>query len=233
MSYLGSALETFWQACEDDLIHPLDAPFFDYDREMPATKQLASGFVTNRYGPWPFDGPLDTAKVVICYANPYYQKEDEQHRELIQSQRDGRSDLPEPWDRYYQPRIGAAFECSIAELRSTVAVFNVCPYPSLDMSDRATKFASGLPSVWAAQKHLREVLIPKAQAGNLFLVFARKHQLWGVIEGFSCETIAFSRNRGGHLGPEMGQQIRHWLKGQSPLIHKSPRLPLSNIVGAQ
>jgi hypothetical protein len=44
------------------------------------------------------------------------------------------------------------------------------------------------------------------------LVFARKHQLWGVVEGFECPTIAFSRNIGGHLGPVLGAKIRGWLE---------------------
>ncbi len=99
----------------------------------------------------------------------------------------------------------------MSELDEVVAVFNICPYPSVNMPDRAIRFASGLPSVWAAQKHLREVLIPKALDKEIFLVIARKHQLWGVIEGFDSSNIAFNRNRGGHLGPDLGDRIRRWL----------------------
>lgn len=80
------------------------------------------------------------------------------------------------------------------------------------MPDRAIRFAAGLPSVWAAQMHLRQVLIPKALAGDIFLVMARKHQLWGVTEGFGSPNIAFSRNIGGHLGPVLGAKIRDWLQ---------------------
>lgn len=216
MSYVGTAFHEFWLRCRsEDGVHPVDAPFFDFDSEKPAEDRLAADFRTSDYGPWPFDGPLDSAKVVVCYANALYDRQDILHRECIRAQRSGVEDLPHQWDWYYEPRIGSALGIPVADLRRIVSVFNICPYPSTSMPDRAVRFAAGLPSVWAAQKHLREVLIPKAQAGELFLVMARKHQLWGVIEGFACNNIAFSRNIGGHLGPTLGGKIRAWLQNHS------------------
>jgi hypothetical protein len=79
------------------------------------------------------------------------------------------------------------------------------------MNDKEVRLAAGLPSVWAAQKHLREVLIPNARSGQIFLVVARKHQLWGVIEGCECETFKIARNRAGHLA-NIGVEIGHWLR---------------------
>lgn len=213
MSYVGSNFQAYWEQCGDSRIHPADKPFFEFDRANGC--KLSCDFVTADYGPWPFDGPLDTAKVVVCFANPLYSVTDIQYRDIITGQRAGDKGLPEEWDWYYQPRIGAALGMPIEQIRHCVSVFNVCPYPSIAMGDRAVRFAAGLPSVWAAQKHLREVLIPKALAGELFLVMARKHQLWGVIEGFDSPNIAFSRNIGGHLGPKLGSSIRRWLESKT------------------
>lgn len=215
LSYLSSPLHEFWFQCGDRLIHPDDDPFFGFDRNRHSGAQLAAEYRTDDYGPWPFDGPLDSAKVIVCYANPLYSATDRQHATVISQQRSGVADLPGQWDSYYRPRIGTALGYSMDELRRVVSVFNVCPYPSLQMSDRAIRFAAGLPSVWAAQRHLREVLIPLALEQSIFLVFARKHQLWGVIEGFESPNIAFSRNIGGHLGPVLGSKIREWLKDKS------------------
>jgi len=94
--------------------------------------------------------------------------------------------------------------------RKVVAIFNVCPYWSEEMGDREVRLAAGLPSVWAAQKHLREVLIKQALDGEIFLVVARKHQLWGVVEGLDCETLRLVRNRTGSLAT-IGSEIGDWL----------------------
>lgn len=210
MSYLGSSLHEFWSKCGDNHIHPEDQPFFTQDDENKVTK-LATAYQTKNYGPWPFDGPLDKALVVICYANPLFSINDIQYEKLIKAQRSGIEELPRQWDEYYQPRIGTALKLPMEKLRQHISIFNVCPYPSISMEGPAVRFASGLPSVWAAQKHLREVLIPKAMNEQIFLVLARKHQLWGVIEGFKSDNIAFSRNRSGTLGQNLGGRIREWL----------------------
>lgn len=215
MSFNGSVFQQFWSECGDCRIHPADKPFFDFDAKRAEKDRLAASFKTDEYGPWPFDGPMHSAKVVVCYANALYAPEDVRHRDCIRAQRTGKEDLPGPWAHYYVPRIGKALGMDMSQMRRLVSVFNVCPYPSINMPERAIRFAAGLPSVWAAQKHLREVLIPKALAGDIFLVMARKHQLWGVTEGFGSPNIAFSRNIGGHLGPVLGGAIRDWLESEA------------------
>jgi hypothetical protein len=99
------------------------------------------------------------------------------------------------------------------QIRQQVSLFNVCPYASTTMDGPEIRLASGLPSVWAAQKHLREVLIPLAKTGNIFLVVIRKHQLWGITEGFNSPNIAIVRGRelGGFIPKELGKEIRQWL----------------------
>ena len=97
--------------------------------------------------------------------------------------------------------------------RHWVSVFNVCPYSSQNMNGSETSLAAGLPSVWAAQRHLRDVLIPRALSGEIHLVFLRKHELWGVTEGWDSEHIHVVRGRelGGTIPEELGCRLQNWL----------------------
>ena len=226
--YQGSEFHQFWARCENHHIHPDDERFFKFDRTRDAKHRLAGEYKTDDYGPWPFDGPINTAKVVVCYANPLYAEADNIYADLIFRQRSGVEPLPEPWYPYYQSRIGSAIGVEIGDLREIVSVFNVCPYPSIQMTDRAIRFAAGLPSVWAAQKYLKEVLIPRAQSDEIFLVIARKHQLWGIVEGFTEQNIHIRRNIGGYLGPELGEKIRRWLVKKGYVDLKLPLNDRSN-----
>ena len=197
------ALLDFWRELPPSAnIHPRDVAFFKSTN--------GHAFETSHRPPGPWDGPLLTAKVVICYANPGYDPEDSGRRNLITRQLSGHEELPSCWDSWYLPRIGT-IGLSTETLRKTVSIFNICPYSSREMNDREIKLASGLPSVWAAQKHLREILIPQALAGQIFLVIARKHQLWGVIEGLECETLRLIRNRAGYL-TTVAPEIKNWLQ---------------------
>lgn len=197
------ALFNFWSALPPDAnIHPQDQVFFDFAKEH--------NFKTNHRPPGPWDGPLMTAKVVICYANPGYDPEDQHRNDLIRKQLTGCEELPSCWDKWYWPRI-KTIGLPMEKLRDVVAIFNVCPYSSYEMNDREIKLSAGLPSVWAAQYHLREVLIPQAMAGHIFLIVARKHQLWGVVEGRECRTFRVIRNRAGHLAAA-GAEIGNWLR---------------------
>jgi hypothetical protein len=210
--YLGTEFHRYWAECGDALIHPRDQSYFENDK----TKQCKEDcdFVTSDYGPWPFDGPMETAKIVVCYANPAYSAEDKKHQELISKQRTGVEPLPRPWHKFYKTRIADPLGKSVESLESQVAIFNVCPYPSISMPDRAIRFAAGLPSVWAAQKYLREVLIPNAKAGKIFLVIARKHMLWGVNDGITEGNISCVRNRFGKLDQVTVEKIHNWMTSQ-------------------
>lgn len=211
MSYLGSPFHKFWSRCDEQCIHPADQTFFAADEEKSAEKQLASNFKTSHRLPGPFDGPIHNARVIVCYANTAYDQKDGDRHELFRRQMTGTASLPSEYFSWYGPRIGRSIGPNIEALQDVVSVFNICPYSSVEMNDKSVRFAAGLPSVWAAQKHLREVLIPKAQRKKIFLVIARKHQLWGVVDGFNSPNIAISRNIGGHLGPSLGKTIREWL----------------------
>ena len=197
------ALFDFWKSLPADAnIHPQDKVYFEFAK--------GHAFETNHRPPGPWVGPLMTAKVVICYANPGYDLKDRHRRELITRQLLGRECLPDCWDKWLLPRIGT-IGLPTEVLRAVVSIFNICPYSSKEMNGSEVRLAAGLPSVWAAQKHLRDVLIPRALSGQIFLVVARKHQLWGMVEGRECKTFRLIRNRAGHLaglGPEIGSWLR-------------------------
>ncbi|WP_143762880.1 hypothetical protein [Ramlibacter tataouinensis] len=196
-------------------------PFFEAEKRLAANGRRAASFETSQYGPWPFDGPLDQAKVVICLGNPRYSPADAQHAALMERQRSGQEPLPKPWDSFYGPNIARPIDMKLDDLRRKVCVLNVCPYPSRRMEDTEVRFAAGLPSIWAAQKFLREVLLPRAESGELLLVLRRKHQLWGVHEGFAAPNIALVREPAisARLTDELGKRIKHWLEGQASGMH--------------
>lgn len=217
MSYLGSSLHRFWSRC-GDTVHPDDKPFLDVglglSQDLSAKRKARkqANFLL-RYCPCPFDGPLHSARVVICLANPNYPDNGDTFGDLIARQREGNQPLPREWDGYYQERIGDPLGYSMDALRHLVTVFNVCPYASKTMEGPEQRLAAGLPSVWAAQKHLREVLIPSASKGLIFLVVIRKHELWGITEGFSTANIAVTRGSElkGRIPKAVAAEIREWL----------------------
>ncbi|WP_310647066.1 hypothetical protein [Limnohabitans sp.] len=71
--YLGTEFHRYWAECGDALIHPRDQSYFENNKTKQSKE--ACDFVTSDYGPWSFDGPMETAKIVVCYANPAYSVE--------------------------------------------------------------------------------------------------------------------------------------------------------------
>ncbi len=218
MNYSGTQFQQFWSRCGEGNIHPDDIPFFDAEKALEGKvvagrTRMAANFETEQYLPCPFDGPLDTAKVVVCLANPNYPKTGGDFREVILRQRTGKAPLPEEWDSTYYKKIAKSLKLDVNQIRELVCLFNVCPYPSNTMEGAEKRLAAGLPSVWAAQRHLREVLIPEAKKGNIHLVVIRKHELWGITDGFMSPNIAVIRGleRPGTMPSELGDQIHTWL----------------------
>lgn len=135
--YCGSDFEQFWSECRGRRIHPQDEPFFRANQQLIGTRAQAARFVT-AYGPWPFDGPLDSAKVVICLANSRYDPVDVAHAGLIDRQRSGQEPLPTPWLPFYRQNIADPIGLPMAQLRTQVAVLNICPYPSSAWRNRSS-----------------------------------------------------------------------------------------------
>lgn len=205
--YLGSNFHHFWARCGGRALHPDDE--YVLGRQTLFTKEVL---------PCPFDGPLETARVIICLANPSYEKVEDKVglNQQILAMRSGEEKLPNLFMDFYR-RITGPIDLAEECMRKLVAVVNVCPYGSANMDEGMASLAAGLPSVWQAQQYLRDVLIPRAQTGNIYLLMLRKHQLWGVTKGLEQDgnfRVVRGRERNGVMSSALGQEIRNWL------IHK-------------
>lgn len=201
--YLGSDFHRYWARCGDLEQHPDDVPY------------IQDGHFLEGIRPCPFDGPLDRARVVLCLANPSYPelRNVTELNDLIMTMRSGEEPLPNAFDYYYR-RVLGPINIPLEKLRSIAAIFNICPYPSERLQAAAIRNAAGLPSIWQAQRYLREVLIPRAQTGNIYLILIRKIQLWGVTDGArqSGKLRVLPRNAiNGVMTGEVGREIQEWL----------------------
>lgn len=208
--YLGSDFHRYWAKCGRNEIHPEDAAYL----------AIGSSPFNHKLLPCPFDGPLDKAKVVICLANPSdgYTADTGRVNGLALEMRSGEEPLPSTFDRFYQP-ILRPIGIPLDKLRPITAVFNVCPYASANMNAAAEQKAAGLPSVWQARKYLREVLIPRAQTGNIHLILIRRIGFWGVTEELEqAGHLHIIRGRAIHgvMPQSLGNEIRDWLLKKYP-----------------
>lgn len=225
LSYFGTAFYEFWERCGEAVVHPEDVAFMSLNKARGRHRRAAAFEL--EFPPCPFDGPLETARLVICLANPKYTGLKGNIKQIILEQRGGCSPLPSDWDEWYEPRIARRMNIPMGIVRSLVSIMNICPYASQTMEGAEISHAAGLPSVWAAQKHVREVLIPKAISGEIHLVFLRKHELWGVTEGWSEQSnihVVRGRELDGTIPTGLGAEIRYWLsdKGYLPKLEDQP-----------
>lgn len=65
--------------------------------------------------------------------------------------------------------------------------------------------------------------MPKAHEDELYLVITRKHQAWGVHEGFECENIIVSRRNpiAGKIPADKVMEIRKWLTKKGHITNLS------------
>ncbi len=57
--------------------------------------------------------------------------------------------------------------------------------------------ANSIPSVWAAQNYLRNVLIPKAKSDQILLIMCRSSQYWELRSSHGSENIILNNVRSG------------------------------------
>jgi hypothetical protein len=220
--YLGTEFHRYWAKCGHANVHPEDEAYLKA-KDITFDSDVV---------PWPFDGALEQAKVVICLANPSCGgvQNKELLNELILEQRSGEEAIPFEFDptftKFYK-RITRPLQLPIGTLSKRVAVLNACPYSSARMTEQQVRLASGLPSVWQAQKYLREVLIPRAHTGNIYLIMIRRLQMWGVTP--ADEEIGKLRviDGPGHaisgvMGKELGLEIKNWLISKEYVDWKLP-----------
>ena len=167
--------------------------------------------------PGPFFGPLKTAKIVLCYANPSC---DESTAEVVAStalkeqlfaQLDGLQSYPYQipgWNKWFKPVANSLFDGNCELASKHISVFNLVPYASTNM-DQVQSFATSLPSVWAAQEYLRRTLIPQALREEILLVMCRSSQLWGLQTPHGSANIVINKTRVGFTD-ETKKRIKAW-----------------------
>ncbi len=167
--------------------------------------------------PGPFFGPLKTAKVILCYANPSRDAKtakviaSEPDKELLFAQLDGLQPYPYQvpgWDKWFKPVANSLFEGHCATASKHICVFNLIPYASVNI-DKVQNIATSLPSVWAAQEYLRKTLIPKAISGEIMLVMCRSAQLWGLQTPHGAKNIVINKTRVGFT-VETKERVKVW-----------------------
>ena len=195
-------------------VHKEDLSFLKPKMSEERGAQLSFDFKGRIPSPW--DGNLKSAKIVICYANPLSDVDDATNKDKMLKQLSGSAPLPtdiDSWNRWYENKMFGR----LGEFKNsnTISVFNLCPYASENMSDINWRTASCLPSVWWAQKHLREVLIPMALDKEIFLVIARAHKYWGIpswdnIDLFKEGNLRIQTNRGGFIQEDIARDFMTW-----------------------
>jgi hypothetical protein len=218
--YLGTEFHRYWAKCGLASMHPDDREY------------LGGDAFTFEQGvsPWPFDGALEQAKVVFCLANPSCGKVADKVRlnEMIVKQRSGEEGLPYDLDKNFDDfykRILGPIGLPLGTLSERVAVLNACPYSSPAMTAQQVRVASGLPSLWQAQKYLREVLVPRALTGNIYLIMIRRHTLWGVTpleESYGKLKVIKGRAISAVMDNVLGQEIKQWLVSKEYVDWKLP-----------
>jgi hypothetical protein len=77
--------------------------------------------------------------------------------------------------------------------------------------DKVQFIANSIPSVWAAQSYLRDVLIPKAKNGKILLIMCRSSQYWGLRSSHGSENIILNNVRSGFT-EKTKAKVNDWRK---------------------
>ncbi|WP_345009405.1 hypothetical protein [Pseudaeromonas paramecii] len=192
----------FWQRFDhrDENTHPDDEAVL---------AELQAAYSTDfdmTFPPGPYFGPLKTAKIVLCYANPSADQPSvkavskQNHHDTLLRQLSGEEDYPYQiggWDTWFRRVANSLFAGDDKLASRTVAIANLIPYASKNM-DNVEAIANCLPSVWAMQDHLRHNLIPRAKRGEILLVMCRSSHLWGLRTSHGSENIIINDVRSGY-----------------------------------
>ncbi|MCE9945011.1 MULTISPECIES: hypothetical protein [Aeromonas] len=195
------SLFEFWEQLDksENYIHPDDQLVLN---ELNESHDVDFNF---DFPPGHYFGPLKTAKIVLCYANPGIDTpslsaiKDADNRKLLLKQLSGEEHYPYKipgWFEWFSKVANSLFLGDIELASSTIAVANLLPYASVNM-DKSEVIANCLPSAWAMQNHLRENLIPRAKHGEILLIMCRSSHLWGLRTSLNAENIIINNTRTG------------------------------------
>ncbi|MCE9925703.1 hypothetical protein LZ640_14805 [Aeromonas media] len=207
------SLFEFWEQLDksENYIHP--------DDQLVLNELNESHDFNFDFPPGHYFGPLKTAKIVLCYANPGVDAPslsaitDAVNRQTLLKQLSGEENYPYKipgWFEWFSKVANSLFRGDIELASSTIAVANLLPYASVNM-DKSEVIANCLPSTWAMQNHLRENLIPRAKNGEILLVMCRSSHLWGLRTSHSSENIIINNTRTGFT-EQTKSKVSHFIE---------------------
>lgn len=170
------------------------------------------------FPPGPYFGSLKTASIVLCYANPGIDKSSQNTstscagREELFNQLLGNQNYPYHlggWREWFTPKANSLFDSNIENASKKIAVFNIVPYASKNFN-RINTIANCIPSVWKAQDHLRNILIPAAKKNEILLIICRASQLWGIKTSYNSKNIIISDVRNG-FSLNVKEIVHNWI----------------------
>ena len=182
---------------QDEIIHPKDKEIFQRITHSYALKSL----------PLNFRGKLKTAKIVLLYLNPGYDKANDE-RELKEFKEEyfktikGESPLKSKLINQgsYKWWKGRSNFLNLPEewLIDNLAILNIGAYHSKSFKDKGT--LASLPSSRIAINWAQEVLFKEAEEGKRLVICMRSSKFWGLKEGYQ-KGLLFSpkTTRGGHI----------------------------------
>ncbi|GGE93855.1 hypothetical protein [Pseudoalteromonas gelatinilytica] len=178
------------------------------------------------FPPGPYWGPLKKAKIVLCYANPSVNSpsletiKDESNINTLIEQLKGTEKYPyklNGWYKWFSQKANSLFSeindaQRLEKASAHIAVINLIPYASENMKNLES-IANCLPSAWAAQRYLRENLIPKAQRWEILLIMCRSSHLWGLKSPHGSPNILINNARNGFTG-SVKKAAKKWITFQ-------------------
>ncbi|HEA16575.1 MAG TPA: hypothetical protein ENH88_09065 [Pseudoalteromonas prydzensis] len=182
------------------------------------------GDINFNFPPGPYWGPIKSAKIVLCYANPSINSPSidtikcKENVDVLMNQLKGTEKYPyklNGWGKWFEQKANSLFpdinkEQRLELVSHQMAVINLIPYASENM-DNLASIANCLPSSWVAQQFLREHLIPKAKKGEILLLMCRSAHLWGLKSSHGSDNIIINKTRMGFTA-EVKSKALAWRK---------------------
>ena len=158
--------------------------------------------------PAPFSGPLKSAPVVLLYLAPGLSKGDHLAVRSVEGRRrkirrlfgteplSSQEEHCEAWNWWHRrTKVFGPWE----EIRSKIAIFEICPYHSKAFHDWAP--LSALPSCRLSVEWAQDVLFTQAEKCRRIVICLRAHKHWGLTAGHKYNGYLFAPEptRGGYM----------------------------------
>lgn len=204
----------FWAQMPDkvgkEYVHPADKDVFE---------RISHHSFSLKCLPGPYRGPLRTARIVLLFLSPGFDKGDENHaktpeaRKHYSEQRSGEASLPdatqhraaEEWIAKVIKQFGIGYE--EARASRALAILNIGAYKSKSFPN--WPLLAALPSSRVCLDWAQSVLFREAERGERVVICLRSHDYWGLGTGPPIGKALFRPkcNRGGFMLRDEREQV--------------------------